>query len=137
MTTIYTVDGLGVITPTEAADIPLASGSLLGDGDGGLDWRALAQACDVEPGVIVVLVAQGLVEPEALMPAPTAPDAMNPAEPAEAHWRFGGEALARVRRIQRLQRDFDASLLSVGLMLDLLDEIDRLHGLLNRAGLRA
>jgi hypothetical protein len=33
-----------------------------------------------------------------------------------------------------LQRDFEASLPSVGLMLDLLDEIDRLRSELQRAG---
>jgi chaperone modulatory protein CbpM len=40
-----------------------------------------------------------------------------------------------VRRIRRLQRDFEANLQSVAVMLDLLDEIDRLHRMLGRAGL--
>jgi len=40
-----------------------------------------------------------------------------------------------VRRILRLQHDFDANLQSVGVMLDLIDEVDRLHAQLRRAGL--
>jgi chaperone modulatory protein CbpM len=35
----------------------------------------------------------------------------------------------------RLQRDFEATLPSVAVMLDLLDEIDRLRARLRRAGL--
>jgi len=48
--------------------------------------------------------------------------------------RFGSDALARVRRIQRLQADFDASLPAVALMLDLIDENDRLRSQLQRLG---
>ena len=89
--------------------------------DGWLDLTELALASQVEPGYIRQLQDEGLLD----------------AAPAAAQARFGGDALARVRRIVRLQRDFEASLASVGLMLDLLDEIDRLHGLLRRAGLPA
>ena len=89
--------------------------------DGWLDLTELALASRVEPGFIHQLIDEGLLEP-----GPVAPDA-----------RFGSNELARVRRIVRLQRDFEASLASVGLMLDLLDEIDRLQGLLRRAGLPA
>ena len=83
-------------------------------------WLALdefARACGVERGFIVTLVDEELVRP-----ALAAPD-----------WRFGGAELARVRRIRRLQRDFDANLQSVAVMLDLLDEIDRLRRALARA----
>ena len=55
------------------------------------------------------------------------------AEPAP---RFGSDELARVRRIQRLQADFDASLPAVALMLDLIDELDRLNRQLQRLGQR-
>ena len=97
--------------------------------DAWLDLAELARACGAEPGFIGLLVEEGLVEPAPAEPAPAA------AVADAAGWRFDGEALARVRRIQRLQRDFEASLASVGLMLDLLDEIDRLRGRLQRAGL--
>jgi chaperone modulatory protein CbpM len=85
-------------------------------------WLALddfARACGVDRGFIVTLVDEELVRPALAAP----------------EWRFGGAELARVRRVRRLQRDFDANLQSVAVMLDLLDEIDRLRGVLDRAGL--
>lgn len=89
----------------------------LGEGDW-LDTAELARACRAEPGFIHTLIDEGLLEPA-------------PAEPAP---RFGSDALARVRRIQRLQADFDASLPAVALMLDLIDEIDHLRSRLQRLG---
>lgn len=83
----------------------------------GLDEFALA--CDVEADFVRTLVDEGLLEPP----------------PAAPQWHFGGDELARVRRIRRLQRDFEANLQSVAVMLDLLDEIERLHAALRRAGL--
>lgn len=88
-------------------------------GDAEFDLTALARSCAVTPDFVLVLVQEGLVEP-----AHTEPE-----------WRFGSEALARVQRIRRLQRDFEASLPSVALMLDLLDDLERLRGILRRAGL--
>lgn len=83
-----------------------------------LDLDAFAAACEVQAGFIRQLVDEELVRPVTFHPT----------------WRFGGEELARVRRIRRLQRDFDASLQSVAVMLDLLDEVDRLRAALQRAG---
>ncbi len=91
----------------------------LGDGA----WLAidqLALACHVGPDFIERLVDEGLIQP---------------ARVEADGWRFGGDELARVRRIRRLQRDFEADLPSVAVMLDLMDEIDRLHARLRRAGL--
>ena len=112
MTTLTTMTTLGTLVTSHTV--------CLGE-DGWLDLAELALASQVDPGFIHQLLGEGLLEPGL-----AAPEA-----------RFGGDALARVRRIVRLQRDFEASLPSVGLMLDLLDEIDRLHGLLHRAGLPA
>jgi chaperone modulatory protein CbpM len=66
-----------------------------------------------------LLVEEGLIKPVVEEPA----------------WRFGGEELARVRRIRRLQRDFEANLQSVAVMLDLIDEIERLRAHLQRSGI--
>jgi chaperone modulatory protein CbpM len=88
--------------------------------DAWLELGELAQACEVETAWVVSLVDEGLVQPALTEPV----------------WRFGGDELARVRRIKRLQRDFDASLTCVAVMLDLLDEIDRLRAQLYRAGLQ-
>jgi chaperone modulatory protein CbpM len=87
--------------------------------DHALDLDAFAAACGAEIDFVRVLVDEGLVQPVAGPPA----------------WRFSGEALARVRRIRRLQRDFEANLQSVAVMLDLIDEVERLRARLHRAGL--
>ena len=84
-----------------------------------LELEAFAAACGTEAEFVRLLVDEGLVQPVAVQPA----------------WRFGGEELARVRRICRLQRDFEANLQSVAVMLDLIDEIERLRARLQRAGL--
>jgi len=89
--------------------------------DHALELEAFAAACGTEVEFVRLLVDEGLVQPVALQPA----------------WRFGGEELARVRRICRLQRDFEANLQSVAVMLDLLDEIERLRAQLQRAGITA
>lgn len=96
----------------------IASGVCLGD-EAWLELDEFARACGVEVAFVCTLVEEGLVAPP--VPGPS--------------WRFGGDELARVRRIRRLQRDFEANLQSVAVMLDLMDEIDRLHGTLLRAGL--
>jgi chaperone modulatory protein CbpM len=84
-----------------------------------LELEAFAAACGTEAEFVRLLVEEGLVQPAALQPT----------------WRFGGEELARVRRIRRLQRDFEANLQSVAVMLDLIDEVERLRAQLQRAGI--
>lgn len=81
------------------------------EGDQALDLDAFATACGFEVGFVRLLVDEGLLQPTVERPA----------------WRFGGEALARARRIRRLQRDFEANLQSVAVMLDLIDEVERLR----------
>ncbi len=88
-------------------------------GDQLLAIEAFARACGTDAEFI-----RQLVDEELLQPATPAPD-----------WRFGGEQLARARRILRLQRDFEASLPSVAVMLELLDEIERLRSALRREGI--
>ena len=102
---------------TTTTTVVITTDHCLGEGDW-LDATELARACRVEPGFIDALIEEGLLQAAA-------------AEPAR---RFGSDELARVRRIQRLQADFDASLPAVALMLDLIDEVDRLRGLLQRSG---
>ena len=96
----------------------IVSGVCLGE-QAWLELAEFARACGVEVEFVRTLVDEGLVQP-----APDAP-----------HWSFGGDELARVRRILRLQRDFEANLQSVAVMLDLLDEIDRLRASLRREGI--
>lgn len=96
----------------------IAIGVCLTD-DHALELEAFAAACGTEAGFVRLLVDEGLLQPVSQQPA----------------WRFDGEALARVRRICRLQRDFEANLQSVAVMLDLIDEIERLRAHLQRAGI--
>lgn len=105
---------------TTETSIVVTAVQCLGEGDW-LDAVELARACSVEPDVIDALIAEGLLETAS-------------ADPGR---QFGSAELARVRRILRLQADFDASLQAVALMLDLIDEVDRLRGLLQRTGQRA
>lgn len=90
-------------------------------GEHTLELEDFAAACGTDARFVRVLVDEGLLRPAALQPT----------------WRFGGEELARVRRICRLQRDFEANLQSVAVMLDLIDEIERLTARLQRAGIAA
>ena len=98
----------------------IAVGVCLSD-EHALELEAFAVACGTEAEFVRLLVDEGLLQPVALQPA----------------WRFGGEELARVRRICRLQRDFEANLQSVGVMLKLIDEIEHLRAQLQRAGIAA
>ena len=91
------------------------------DDDAWLEIDQLAMACQVEPGFIEQLVEEGLIAPAQTDPA----------------WRFGSHELTRLRRIRRLQRDFEANLQSVAVMLDLMDQIERLQGALLRAGVKS
>jgi chaperone modulatory protein CbpM len=82
----------------------------------------MAHACRAEARWIVELVEVGILAPEG----------------AEvAGWRFGAADLMRVRRFARLQRDFGASTEAAAVILDLLDEIERLRAQLRRAGMQA
>jgi chaperone modulatory protein CbpM len=107
------------MTSTTTTTVVVSTVECLGVGTW-LDAAELAQACRVAPEVIDELMAEGLLLPVA-------------SEPVS---RFGSDELARARRVLRLQSDFEASLPAVALMLDLIDEVDRLRGLLQRTGQR-
>ncbi len=96
----------------------IAIGVCIAD-DHALDLEAFAAACGAEVEFVRLLVEEGLVQPVALQPV----------------WSFSGEALSRVRRIRRLQHDFEANLQSAAVMLELIDEVERLRATLQRAGI--
>jgi chaperone modulatory protein CbpM len=74
-----------------------------------LDLTQLARVCGTSTTFIEELVQEGVLAPQA---------------PSAA---FSGEDVVRVRKVMRLQQDFDATLPSAALILDLLDEIERLR----------
>ena len=77
-----------------------------------LSLDELCSLCHVTEEIVVEIVAEGIVEPSGA---------------ERAQWRFSGIALARVRRVVRLQREFDVNLPGAALALDLLDELERLR----------
>lgn len=85
-----------------------------------LSLEDLVEACGAEAAWIIELVEIGVLSPLGEDPAA---------------WRFAAADLLRARRHARLSRDFGASLEAGALILDLLDEIERLHVRLRRAGM--
>ena len=79
----------------------------------------LGRACDADGGQLLTLVAEGV---------------LSPSGEGEAQWSFDGSALRRARRALRLARDLELRLVDTALVLDLLDEIERLKSRLRRLG---
>jgi chaperone modulatory protein CbpM len=57
------------------------------------------------------------------------------AGPDPERWTFSGSDLLRARRLSRLEHDFDANPELAGLVIDLLDELERMRIRLRRSGL--
>ncbi len=70
----------------------------------------LCSACGVTEALVVEIVEEGIVEPRGV----------------GREWRFSGIAVTRIRRVIRLQHEFDVNLPGAALALELLDEIARL-----------
>jgi DNA-binding transcriptional MerR regulator len=72
----------------------------------------LAARTKLHPALIERFVEYGLIEP---------------AERVGAHMLFDVDCVARVSKIERLRRHLGANLASVGVILDLLDQVGRLQ----------
>jgi chaperone modulatory protein CbpM len=77
----------------------------------------LCRACRTSENEIELWVVEGVLQPRG--------------ESRES-WRFGGDALARIRLATRLTRDLDLNAPGVALALDLLDRIAELESRLAR-----
>lgn len=86
-----------------------------------LSLDELARACGVEPDWVVRHVQAGVLGGEPSVQIST--------------WRFRSGDLYRARRLVSLERDFDANEDIAALVLDLSDEIRRLHARLRVLGL--
>ncbi len=75
-----------------------------------------AHACGQSHDWVVALVEHSIVSVETVT---------TDSQPEQ--WHFLGNDLLRARRAFRLQRDFEASLSAVALMLELLDEVQDLR----------
>lgn len=83
------------------------------DNDITLTLDELVALCNTESSWIVALIEEDII-------TPTRPQNTEMLE-------FSGYQLALVRQALRLQRDFEASVPAIGLILDLLDEVKQLR----------
>lgn len=84
-----------------------------------LDLHEVCRIIHVEEDWMVELVHYGIVEPEGR---------------SRSDWRFRLRTLSRIRCAARLQHDLGVNLAGIGVVLDLLDEMDRLRRALRRSG---
>jgi chaperone modulatory protein CbpM len=82
-----------------------------------LTLAELSRGCSVQAVHILEMVDEGILEP-------LGDDPVN--------WRFPGDSLRRARTALRLQRDLEINLPGAAMVVDLLDEIDRLHARLRQ-----
>lgn len=80
--------------------------------------------CSVRRERIVSLVEEGVLEPLARRHSRRADE-----------WRFAGDSLKRAARAIRLQRELDIDISALGLVLDLLEEIEALRRRLRTGGI--
>lgn len=75
-----------------------------------LQLSELCRACGVSREVVLEWVNEGVVEPR-----------------GQAPWRFPARQLGRLRRARRLQQDLELDSHTLPLVLDLLEEVERLR----------
>jgi chaperone modulatory protein CbpM len=82
-----------------------------------LSLHELCHACSTSTEWIVELVDEGVLEPIGH---------------EQAHWRFSGPSLLRVRAAMRMQQDLQINLPGIALALDLMEEIETMRERLRR-----
>ena len=80
-----------------------------------LDLDAFSAAAQLHPDHVRRLVALGLIDADV---------------DTAGHYRLAPSELARVARIERLRRDLGVTYAATGVVLDLLDRIEELEGML-------
>ena len=93
----------------------------IGD-QGVLSLAELALTCGMDIDYITELVDMGVLSPEGA---------------EKTTWRFGAGDVSRACKLLRLMRDFETNLEAAAVILDLLQETERLRARLRRAGLTA
>ncbi len=83
------------------------------DNDIQLSFDEVLRACDGESQWVISLIEEAVIEING--------------DPQQA--TFSGYQLSRIRRAQRISRDFDASPPAAALILQLLDELENLRKL--------
>jgi chaperone modulatory protein CbpM len=82
-----------------------------------INLMQLCKSCDLTPDHIVELVNEGILEPSGM---------------TKHEWHFSFNTIERVNKVQRLRDDFELTVPGVGLVMHLLEEIERLEGLVAR-----
>lgn len=75
-----------------------------------MSFDELVSACGQEPQWVIALIEENIIEYDV-------PESE----------KFSGYQLTRVRRASRLSRDFEASVPALGLILELLNEVEQLR----------
>ncbi|MDX1439272.1 MAG: chaperone modulator CbpM [Rubricoccaceae bacterium] len=81
-----------------------------------LTIHELCHACSVKTERVFELVEEGILEPSGR---------------TRMNWRFTAVSIQTVRKTERLQQDLGINLAGVALVLDLMDEIERLRSRLS------
>ncbi|MCD0501655.1 chaperone modulator CbpM [Bordetella petrii] len=97
-----------------------ATGTIVGKAQP-LSADDLARACGVEVEWVAQLVQVGIIQTSGSQPA---------------DWRFQSSDLSRALEARRLERDFDACLDAVALILDLSREVRQLRAQLKALGVQ-
>ncbi|WP_022947932.1 chaperone modulator CbpM [Methylohalobius crimeensis] len=71
----------------------------------------ICRVCEIQPETVIELVNEGVIEAEGLQPS---------------EWRFDAAAFQRLRIALRLERDLGVNPVGAALVLDLLEELNRL-----------
>lgn len=95
---------------------PLIAGAILEE-EVELTLSDLCRSCRVEADFVVELIQEGVIDP---------------LEPTEQRWTFGGQSLIRLRRAVNLHQDLGLNLAGIALALELLDEREQLRAELAR-----
>lgn len=82
------------------------------ENDVSISLTELCEICGVSSNYISDLIAYEIIHPQGKTPR---------------DWTFNLRELQRIKRAVRLQRDLDVNLAGIAILLDLLDEMDRLR----------
>jgi chaperone modulatory protein CbpM len=96
--------------------IQVCHGKILDD-ENDLSLIQLCNICNLTPEQIIEMVNEGILDP---------------AGESKKVWRFSFTVVERVRKVQRLQNDFNVNLAGAALALHLLDKIEQLEIIIQR-----
>lgn len=82
-----------------------------------LNLLQICHFCEMSKEAVIELVEEGIVEPTG---------------GSKVEWRFSFTTVERVKKINRLRKDFELTLAGVGLAMQLLDRIEELERTLER-----